>query len=239
MKNAIMGILSKRYPLTSGSPPKSLSASTENSPLGEYVHISNAIKKFFPKNASMRRIGVDDDGSCYYHSLAAILNFENWHHTPLEKRIDLGHQLRLMLRGGVTKRTWLNYWNGKGVSTSRVPNMSRVVEQMSSYTTWADVYAIMFTQHILGTNLIVIDLSLGEIYCGTHNPQKMNQTMIICWINHSHFEPIVQLTPDGVIGKFSKNDPVLKFLLERYNEQGCPRYSLHDILKRKRKKSRE
>ena len=233
-----MGLLSRKYLLRSGSPSKSLSASSDNSPLGEYVHLSDNIKKFFPSDATFCRIGVDDDGSCYYHSLASILNFENWHQTQLKKRIDLGHELRLLLRDSVTKNTWLNYWNGKGVSTSRVPNMKKVVDQMSSYTTWADVYAIMFTQHILDTNLIVIDLALGEIYCGTHNPEKMNQTMIICWVNHSHFEPIVQITPEGVIGKFSKTDRTLQYLLDRYNEQGCPRYSLHDILKRKRKKSK-
>lgn len=206
--------------------------------LGEFMKLAKNLQHFFPNNAQgMRKVGVDDDGSCFYHTLCAALNIENWHSTNKSDRIKLGHVLRKRVLSALTKRTWLNYWHGKGVRTrgTNVPPMDKMIATLKNNKAWADVYAIMFTMHILHLNLIVFDMKESVIYCGTHDPTKKTDTIFICWIAHSHFEPIVHWDKDkGVRGKFAVDDPIMQHVLNKYMEQGCPRYSLHDILKRKR-----
>ena len=227
-----MGVLSKRYFLRSGAPLKTLQHLKNNAPLGQYVQIPPNLEKFFPNNGSnMRRIGVDDDGSCFFHTLVSALNFNNWHGKKNSQKVHLGHELRYMLRDAVTKKTWGNYWNGRGVSTRKIPKMKKVIEELSNYRVWANVYTIMFSMHMLDLNIIVFDMSSGQIYCGTHNPINANNTIFICWINHSHFEPIVMVDDNNnVVGKFSKKDKVFKYVLKKYKEQGCPLQSFQSIL---------
>lgn len=224
----------KKYSLRN-TVPTSTSNTGTSSKLGEFMELQENIRHFFP-NDKMRKVGVDDDGSCFYHTLCAALNINDWHGKSKEKRIHLGHQLRAKILNALTKKTWLNYWHGKGVRTkgTKVPSIDHMKKILKNNTAWADVYAIMFTMHILNLNLIVFDMKQGVIYCGTHDPKKTVDTVFICWISHAHFEPIVYVGKDNVKGKFGVENPILKHVIEKYNEQGCPRYSLHDILKRKR-----
>lgn len=224
------------YVLSGGHQPKE--SHRNNADLGDIHRLGEKLNSFFPENVTMARMGVDDDGSCYYHSLACGLNFDEYHNTAKPKRIAHGHTLRKMFEESVTPTTWLNYWNGQGVSTKQVPDLKMIKKQMSKTKTWANVYSIMFTMHMLNLNLVVFDQTSGEIYCGTHNPSNMDNTIFICWIQHSHFEPILQVSTDGLLGMFPKHDPIVKHVIEKYNQQGCPRVSLRDILKNLRRKRR-
>ena len=53
-------------------------------------------RKFFPDGAAMCRQGVGDDGSCFYHTLAAGLNFDDWQGQATRKAKDA---IGLALRG--------------------------------------------------------------------------------------------------------------------------------------------
>lgn len=225
------------YVLSAGKIGPPLEPHTENAKLGTLHRLGNDLREFFPNDAKMVRMGVDDDGSCYYHSLACGLNFEGYHSMEKKDRIHQGHLLRKMFEESLTPTTWLNYWNGQGISTKQVPDINEMKRQMSKTKIWANVYSIMFTMWLLGLNLIVFDQTTGEIYCGTHNNTYGN-TIFICWIQHSHFEPILQVTSKGLVGMFPKNHPLLVHVNKAYQKQGCPRVSLGDILKSLRRKQR-
>ena len=51
---------------------------------------------------------------------------------------------------------------------------------------------IRYVSDVLKMNIVFIDTSTGKIYCGVRG--KMHEPLvIILWLNHSHFEPLVKL----------------------------------------------
>ena len=62
-----------------------------NTPHGKLVRLPDDLMHFFPKGTTMCRQGVGDDGSCFYHTMAAGLNFDDWQHQASERtRIGSG-----------------------------------------------------------------------------------------------------------------------------------------------------
>ena len=211
----------------------------KNTPLGTFAELPPGIRSFFPDGHNMVRVGVDDDGSCFYHTLVAGLNINNWHSMILKERYHHGLNLRKKIAEYLSETTWRKYWAGKGVSAKAVPSVEKMKKDLNNYRTWADVYAIMYVAHVLGLNVLVFDFVSEQIYCGTHNEDNTNNTLFIAWIEHSHFEPILEITKENnVFGSFDKKSPVLGFVMNKYKEQGCPAVSLQQILLRARRARR-
>ena len=113
----------------------------------------------------------------------------------------------------------------------RIPEWASVAKEMAKTRVWADVFHIIYTIHFLGVNLIVFDFESGVIYCGTHSTKRAKTcpTFLMAWVGRTHFEPIFQVREGKAYATFFHDDDVLKHVLAKYDEQGCPKVSLYHI----------
>jgi hypothetical protein len=82
-------------------------------------------------------------------------------------------------------------------------------------------------------NLIFLDLMKTKVYCGMHHDKAFDKkppaTIIVCWVNHSHFEPLAQILSVGprvaeIRVIFNPDDnkedaKLVKTLMDRYASQ--------------------
>ena len=191
---------------------------------------------FPPGGGKWIREGVGDDGSCFFHSLARILNFCNYDGETARNRIRLGHNLRRLLRSKVTPETWVDFWRRSGVKAKTVPSAADIRKRMKNPTQWADVYMISWIMDHLDLSLYFFDTTNGRVYCGVRNAAcgaaaDRCDAGLILWLNHAHFEPIGTYPRRGAkpTFKFAGDDPVVDYVDRRYERDGCARLSLRDI----------
>ena len=185
------------------------------------------------------RFGVGDDGSCFYHSIAAIVNYQGYHSQPRSQKIKIGRRLRQDVRACLSEEVWNAIVSEHGIQ-QHAPPFQKLQSEMLGFKTWANFWTILFTFHMLRLNVVFYDMSRGgQPYCGVTNvvPQKkrdprslapqaaklpnMNwSTCGICWIQHTHFEPICI---DGTQFCWSSTSTIGRELIKKYEEQSvCP-----------------
>lgn len=213
--------------------------STNTLSVGKYTDVSdnirNSLFKDVPKGWRVVRCGVPGNGSCYYHSLAFILNFDNMVKKTLEKEYvtDSGHKLRDMSFKTLNKNKWDNFWKSRGVN--KFQSFEQLQNKMKDNSVWADLWACVYTFSILNLDVIFLDINNDSPYCGVtgarnscspspscaqnlknlNNPEIPNangRVAAIAWVNHSHFEPIVLLKSDFSEAKalLGRGDDALK-----------------------------
>jgi hypothetical protein len=193
------------------------------------------------------RVGVGDDGSCFYHSIACIMNHSfkgvPYHDTKKEDKLCVGHNLRHLLERGLTPKLWEEICACHGVEDS-APSFADVQKRLQGTKTWANYWTILATCHLLRLNLIFYDMMAGgHPYCGaTHTgtaemkhrdptlPDMGWRVGCICWIQRCHFEPLrcngdFMFTPKSTIGRT---------LLDRYKTTGGCRLLLMQEIRRLR-----
>lgn len=152
------------------------------------------------------RMGVQGDGSCFFHSVCALTNRDNYLFQPASKQRDIAYSFRCAFTDRFTRR---EYEKHSAVSTAP----KEFVEERDGFcspTVWADEVMIRHAASVLDINLIFLDLSSGRAYCGVHGTEtltagtldKVKQpTGIIAWVDRRHFEPIVRIdsADDGLI----------------------------------------
>lgn len=217
-------------------------AATRNLRPGEIGAVPRAIvRRYFPRG-TWRREGVGDDGSCFFHSLARILNFSDYVNHHPRNRNRLGHNLRRLLREKVTSKSWFDFWKRMRVPAHRVPTCFEIRERMRKPSQWADVYMISWIMDYLGLSLYFFDTANDRVYCGVRNracpgPDDCDAGFIL-WIDHSHFEPIGRCgepgdASSGVPSEYllRPDDPHVSHV-ERVYEQAdrCGRVRIGDVL---------
>lgn len=201
----------------------------ELAPLAEVEHL-------FPTSSSPSssffRAGVHANGSCFYHSLAYALNADDFHRHSRASQRSIGHNLRRslqrrLLRGG--EHRWRAFWRGKGVTSP--PAMRDVCAAMRDLSEWADVWAIAYTMETLRLNLLFFDLTTATLYCGVGNfdARKFPRTVMVAWINNSHFEPIVERVGTSHRSIFPTNGALVRHI-ERNYERACKNVALKDVV---------
>jgi hypothetical protein len=140
----------------------------------------------------MIRYGVQGDGTCFYYSLCAILNIDNFINSSLNKQTEIGRAYRCNFTKFVTWEEWNEFLQIKKIKASRITSMKTLKKKMCSYKVWADEPVIRFIMYKLKINLIFLDENLNKLYCGVTEPES-DMTAVILWVNKSHFEPLGRL----------------------------------------------
>ena len=166
------------------------------------------------------RYGVHDDGSCFFHTVCCALNLGNCRNKSAEARQRIGHQFRRSIQKRVNDENWTDIWTKRKVQDPQLlPKVEKVRQMLGSTSTWADVYMIFVTMDLLDLNMVFFDASSDQIYCGVRGLNTSNQqTVLILWINHSHFEPIVR---NGKHFLYDKQDPFVTQLMQQYHTEVC------------------
>ena len=110
---------------------------------------------------------------------------------------EIAHEFRCNFTNKFTEHEYneLKTEGSKDYETSK--------EGFCSAKVWADEVMIKHASKILNLNLIFIDLTNNDVYCGVHgketienalNEKTIQQPMgIVAWVNKSHFEPFVRI----------------------------------------------
>lgn len=145
------------------------------------------------------RIGVQGDGSCFFHSVCALRNESNYlFRTPSEQR-DIAYSFRCSLKSQFT----LEAYHSAGLHHPDKDTYEKKLNAFCTPKTWADEVMIRFASKMLNMNLIFIDMLNGQAYCGVHGIETLQNmhnlgridqnTGIVAWVEHRHFEPIIRI----------------------------------------------
>lgn len=207
-----------------------------NLPQGEQGPIPQAIqRRYFDK--LVHREGVGDDGSCFFHSLACLLNFSNYSSQTTNNRVRLGHNLRKLLRAKITPVTWFDFWKRSGIHADVVPDVRTIRNRMKKVTEWADVYMISWIMDHLNLSLYFFDTTNNRVYCGIRRADKSRLsggsetgTGFILWLNHAHFEPIGMPSDGRLRFLFPQDHPTVLQVDKSYKDEGCADVTLKHII---------
>lgn len=152
-------------------------------------------KKWFKSKMRLARIGVHGDGSCFYHSVCLGLNMEKYVSQTDAVQKDIAYRLRCSLADKLDPamlRTIVKKTNGKSPK-----NKEDFTRALCNPRIWADESAIRLFGETMNLNIIFLDMSKGELYCGVHHDDALTRnlpdTIVVLWVNHSHFEPLAEI----------------------------------------------
>lgn len=159
----------------------------------------------------LARYGVHGDGSCAYHSICTALNVEDYVHQNDERQKQIAYKFRCSFADKLTQ-DGLRAIVKKCKSKSPV-RLTEVQEALCDPKVWADETTIRFMAETLDMNLIFLDMTKNNVYCGMHHDKamggatedwlsagaisRMPPTIVVLWVNHSHFEPLAQILHEG------------------------------------------
>lgn len=158
-------------------------------------------KQYFKSNLRLARYGVHGDGSCGYHSICTALNVEGYVHKTEKEQKEIAYKFRCSFAKDLNLEK-LRAIVKKNKSKSPV-RLEETQEALCNPKTWADETTLRFVSEALNVNLIFLDLMKNKVYCGMHHDEALSKkkilpsTIIVCWINHSHFEPLAQIISVG------------------------------------------
>lgn len=181
-------------------------------------------------DANFMCIDVDGGGSCFFHTIAALTNYQNWHEeADSERRGQIGLDFRTAMLARLEESdAYAKVWRQRNVELSRVLPLQDALACVSQPRKWAHGPVIIAVVDMLGLNLLVVDQLKKSIFCGTHRPST-KRVILMNWVDHRHFEPIVRVRDHEVTLQFRHDDPDVQRILETYREQPC-KLRLHENL---------
>lgn len=179
------------------------------------------------------RCGTKPDGSCFFHAVCAALNVKDWHgnKTSENTRTRIGHELREVVDTVLTTDSWMSFWRKKLAADDlvhrigEVPSAASISTRLRNITDWADVWLISWAMRQLDISCVFFDEVAGSrMYCGVRGEPDARTHIMICWVDHAHFEPVfLHNTHTGKMQtSFTHGDPFMKHILTIYNQQQCP-----------------
>ena len=188
----------------------------------------------------LARYGVHGDGSCAYHSICTALNVDDYVHQNDDRQKQIAYKFRCGFADKLTQ-DGLRSIIKKTKSKSPV-RLADVQEALCDPKVWADETTIQHMAKTLDMNLIFLDMTKNNVYCGVHHDDAlaggkiaptMPPTIVVLWVNHSHFEPLAQIVHVGARvtelrvvfdPAHNPNDELLiRALMSRYKMQCSPK----------------
>ena len=171
--------------------------------------IRNTIFSIIPNGLGVVRVGVVGDGSCYFHSLAAILNYEDSAEKILlrkEQPMHIGHRLRAMVHENLVPEVWNKFWEDRGVKN--YPSHTTILKKLTDTREWSDLWIIVFSFALFNLDVMFLDVEENKAYCGITGARNSCSVMINTnsaakWDRASGFKAAPCTTP----GYFDKIGP--------------------------------
>ena len=196
----------------------------KNTKVGKMGNLPNDLLKSHFNSLDYKTIGVDEDGSCFFHSVCAIKNKRGYLNKNSKQRRKIGLWYRKKIRHDISKKNWTKIWENRGVRDIGLPSLNRIKEMLDDSATWADVYIIIYVMDIENLNILFFDISNRSLYCGVRGYQQIGSQDMACiaWINHSHFEPIVRVHKDKeTVTIYTADDPLVEHMKKHYISHFC------------------
>lgn len=196
-------------------------------PVNTFSVLPRQLTQPYFNNDILIRYGVPGDGTCFFYSLCAILNVDDFLSQPVKKQTEIGRAFRCGITKDITWEEWKAFLALKDIHAHKVKTMEDLTEKLCSYKVWADEPVIRFVMHKFKINLIFLNEQLHQLYCGVSEPEA-DVTAIVYWVNESHFEPLGRLNALDIDGdrvavqyQFNrdKDHEFISNLMRKYNVQ--------------------
>jgi len=145
------------------------------------------------------RMGVQGDGSCFFHSVCALTNLDGYLAASPSKQKSIAYKFRCDFSTKFSK----NEYERLSAKSSSPKSYDEEHDGFCSPKVWADEVMIRHASKVLDLNLIFLDLENDKAYCGVHgedaegdmkrNVRIRQKTALIAWVGRRHFEPIVRV----------------------------------------------
>jgi hypothetical protein len=155
--------------------------------------------KWMKGKGTFARMGVQGDGSCFFHSVCALLNKDNYLFVSPAKQKSIAYDYRCKFTDSFTRQQYAEL-SSKSASPK---SFETEHDGFCEPRVWADEVMIRHASKREQMNFIFLDLENNRAYCGVHGHEAeeqlqhgervMQDTGIIAWVGHSHFEPIVRV----------------------------------------------
>lgn len=134
-------------------------------------------------------MGVHGDGSCFFHSLAATINYEGYIQKPRPQRQAIGHRFRCEFQNRMSESVWNH------IATTTPHNIKRSADEVQQDfcrpSVWAEETMIKYTAQHMELNIVFLDGDTGKFYCAVQGEPETQDTVVMAWVNRAHFEPIM------------------------------------------------
>jgi len=157
----------------------------------------NLYCKWMSGHGTFARMGVQGDGSCFFHSCCALLNKNNYLLSSNDEQKAIAYEFRC----DFTKKFTLQDYDE--LKTSETKDFESTKDGFCVPKTWADEMMIKFASRVLNLNLIFLDLKNNKAYCGVHGQETIDNMLkdkmihqnmgLVAWVDRSHFEPFVRV----------------------------------------------
>lgn len=200
------------------------------------------------------QVGVHADGSCFFHSLACIINYQApglpcYRDASRAQKQRLGLHLRGTVCRCLTKKGWRAMCAAHGIE-ELAPDWARVRDDLNTHATWANYWMILFTLNLLNLNGVFYDIrNDGRPYCGVTDavktgsdlratvagasdlPNLQFQLCTILWLDHCHFEAagLRVKGSDRVVFLHDPDGEPGRTILAKYYDHGTCRLPEHDV----------
>lgn len=156
-------------------------------------------KWFGDSDMRLARVGVHGDGSCFYHSVCFATNREDYVHQSEAMQKDIAYRYRCSMADELDAVEMKKII--KRTTTKSPKSKKELRDELCNPRVWADETAIRLFSKASGLNVIFLDMSKAELYCGVHHDDALStdipDTLVVLWITHSHFEPLAEIVSVG------------------------------------------
>jgi hypothetical protein len=146
---------------------------------------------------NMYRYGVRGDGTCFFYSICAALNKDNFMNSTPKKQIEIGQRFRCAFTDNLSLDDWQKFERKHNYNTGYT--LEKLKRKFCQPSVWADQPVIQYTIEALNLNIIFLDDRMRRLFCGVHGKSTNRPSMVILWLNHSHFEPVVRVNSFDLI----------------------------------------
>jgi hypothetical protein len=187
------------------------------------------------------RVGVDGEGSCFFHSVCYLTNPEycNW---SLAKQKECGESLRKSiaeeLSGEAGEAKWADFAETPIAQRlikrdSKAKKLKNVIGWFKKPSVWANEIMIAYVSWKLDVDIVFIDAVNTRVYCDTLPENKdARKTIIVIWVEQEHFEPVAILkshSGDSVRLLTMLTDPAMISEVRKTYKEQCPKAKLKGL----------
>lgn len=184
------------------------------------------------------RVGVDGEGSCFFHSVCYLTNPEycNW---SLARQKECGESLRKSiaeeLSGEAGEAKWAEFAKTPIAQRlikrdSKAKKLKNVIGWFKKPSVWANEIMIAYVSWKLDVDIVFIDAVNTRVYCDTLPENKdARKTIIVIWVEQEHFEPVAILkshSSDSVRLLTMLTDPAMISEVRKTYKEQCPQAKL-------------
>lgn len=184
------------------------------------------------------RVGVDGEGSCFFHSVCYLTNPEycNW---SLAKQKECGESLRKSiaeeLSGEEGEAKWAQFAQTPIAQRlikrdAKAKKLKNVIGWFKKPSVWANEIMIAYVSWKLDVDIVFVDAVNTRVYCDTLPENKAaRKTIIVIWVEQEHFEPVAILkshSGDSVRLLTMLTDPAMISEVRKTYKEQCPKAKL-------------